>query len=114
MSVENETRQVDDGDVKVLTTFDEETGEVLDAISSETALEIISMLSDGSMVPKDIAERLGTSIQNVRYHLDKMENAGLVETDGFRYSERGREMSFYRVAESPTVIVFGGRAGGDA
>ena len=95
--------------MKILTTFDDETGDVLDAISSETALEIITMLSDGSMVPKTVAERLGTSIQNVRYHLNKMEDAGLVEKDGFRYSERGREMSFYRVSESPTVIVFGGK-----
>jgi len=40
--------------------------------------------------------------------LDKVKDAGLVKTDGFRYSERGRKMSSYRVAESPMVIVFRG------
>ncbi len=96
-----------DEDVNVLTMSDAETGQVLNAVSSETAVSVLSMLSESSKVSKEIAESLDMSVQNVRYHLNKLEDAGLIETDGIRYSERGREMSVYRVAESPTVIVLG-------
>jgi len=91
----------------VLTIEDEETHEVLNSVSSETAREILSSVQESEKAPAELADELGTSTQNVRYHLDNLEDAGLVEVGGFRYSKKGREMSVYRYSENAPVIVIG-------
>jgi len=91
----------------VLTIDDETTRDVLSSVSSETALSILSSVHDEPKIPMDLAEELDTSTQNIRYHLDNLEEAGLVEVGDICYSEKGREMSVYQPAESPSVLIFG-------
>ncbi len=91
----------------VLTIDDDETQDVLNSISSETALLILTSVHDSPKIPIDLADELGTTTQNVRYHLEKLENAGLVEVGDICYSEKGREMSVYQPSESPSALVFG-------
>ena len=108
-------------DRDLLTIEDEEAEEVLNAVASETAREILASVRETESAPAEISERLGTSTQNVRYHLDKLEAAGVVAVAGMKYSEKGREMSVYEVSESPPVVVIGSldegecasRGGGD-
>jgi DNA-binding transcriptional ArsR family regulator len=89
------------------TIDDEETEEVIDSVASETARKILTSVQERAQTPAEISDRLETSTQNVRYHLDKLETAGLIEVGGIRYSEKGREMSVYETTESPPVIVIG-------
>ncbi len=108
------TRRGSGGDTEtqepnILTIDDEETKEVLDSVSSETAREILSSVQESEKTPAALADGLGTSTQNVRYHLDKLEAAGLVEVGGTRYSEKGREMSVYEYSETAPVVVIGVR-----
>lgn len=91
----------------VLTIDDEKTEEVLNSVASETARSVLASVQERGKTPGEISETLDTSTQNIRYHLDKLEAAGLVEVGGMRYSEKGREMSVYEAAESPPVIVIG-------
>lgn len=91
----------------VLTIDDETTREVLSSVSSETALRILSSVHEEPKIPMDLADELDMSTQNVRYHLDNLEEAGLVEVGDICYSEKGREMSVYQPSESPSVLIFG-------
>jgi len=91
----------------VLTIDDERTDEVLSSVSSETAREILTSVHDSPKIPIDLADELGTTTQNVRYHLDKLEEAGLVEVGDICYSEKGREMSVYEPSDAPSMLVFG-------
>jgi predicted transcriptional regulator len=102
-----DTADVEGTEPDVLGIDDEETEEVIDSVASETAREILTSVQKRAQTPAEISDRLGTSTQNVRYHLDKLETAGLIEVGGIRYSEKGREMSVYEPAESPPVIVIG-------
>ncbi|MFP4189280.1 MAG: ArsR/SmtB family transcription factor [Halobacteriales archaeon] len=92
---------------EVLTIDDEKTDEVLSSVSSETAREILTSVHDSPKIPIDLADELGTTTQNVRYHLDNLEEAGLVEVCDICYSEKGREMSVYEPSDSPSMLVFG-------
>jgi hypothetical protein len=47
------------------------------------------------------------SLQNVCYHLDRLQSAGLVEVIGTRYSSKGKEMAIYGLVTNPIVIQFG-------
>jgi DNA-binding transcriptional ArsR family regulator len=91
----------------VLGIGDDGTEEVLNSVASETARDVLASVRDEGKTPAELSERFGTSTQNIRYHLGKLETAGLVEVNGIRYSEKGREMSVYEGADSPPVVVIG-------
>jgi predicted ArsR family transcriptional regulator len=97
----------DESSEEVLTIDDEKTDEILSSVSSETAREILTSVHDSPKIPIDLAEELGTTTQNVRYHLDNLEEAGLVKVGDVCYSEKGREMSVYQPSDSPSMLVFG-------
>jgi DNA-binding transcriptional ArsR family regulator len=109
---ENEEKNENKNETRVITTGDEEMGDVIVSISSETALGILELVHESPKVSTELAKELGMTTQNVRYHLDNLEGAGLVEVGDARYSEKGRSMSVYKPAESPLVLVFGGQADG--
>lgn len=86
------------------------TEAVFGALGSETARSIIAALENGPATASDIADRVGTSLQNVQYHLNNLQEADLVADVGTWYSAKGKEMSVYavtvdclefRLAESP-------------
>ena len=91
----------------VLSLNDDATREVIEALSSETAYEIFRLLNETPATPSRIAEQLGQSVQNVHYHLENLEAAGVIEVTDTCYSEKGREMSVYVVSEDPTLLFLG-------
>ncbi len=104
---ENEQKEEPESNRDVLTIDDEKTDEGLSSVSSETAREILTSVHDSPKIPIDLADELGTTTQNVRYHLDNLEQAGLVEVCDVCYSEKGREMSVYQPSDTPSMLVFG-------
>jgi DNA-binding transcriptional ArsR family regulator len=81
--------------------------DVLDALASDTARRIILTLKDSSGTASDIASSLDVSLQNVCYHLDNLQDAGLIEVIGARYSSKGKEMEIYGFVTNQIVIQFG-------
>lgn len=78
--------------------------EVFGALTSGTARGLLANLHDSPAPPSELAVALGTSVQNVGHHLDRLEAADLVEVVGTRYSEKGAEMDVYAPTGSPLVI----------
>lgn len=99
--------QEDETHTDVLTIDDEETDEVLSSVSSETARQILTSVHDAPKIPIDLAEELDTTTQNIRYHLENLEDAGLIEVTDVCYSEKGREMYVYEPSDAPSMLVFG-------
>ncbi|RLM88616.1 ArsR family transcriptional regulator [Halobellus sp. Atlit-38R] len=89
----------------VVDVADEDAGELVDALSSKTARELFSALHDDPAPPSELARDLDTSVQNVHYHLSKLQSAGVVESVGTRLSEKGNEMTVYGPAADPIVFV---------
>lgn len=95
------------GDFRLL-GFDEETSDVvLDALASETARGILRQLHVEPRTPSELAEIEDLSIQNVTYHLEKLEAADLIKVTETQYSEKGREMNIYGPADEPLVVFVG-------
>ena len=94
-------------DSDVLTIDDDSAGEVLSSVSCETARDILRSVHGSPKIPTELTEEFGTTKQNIRYHLRKLEQAGLIEVGDIRYSEKGRGMSVYEPSDSPSVLVFG-------
>jgi DNA-binding transcriptional ArsR family regulator len=62
----------------------------LEAVASPARLEILSALGDGPRTTQELAQRLGRSRQSLYYHLDMLEQAGLVATEAPAEGERER------------------------
>ena len=97
----------DGGEPRVIGVDSEDAEDLLSALQSETAREVLGALYDDPATPSALAEAADTSIQNVRYHLDKLADADLVEVADTVYSEKGREMNVYAPADRPLVVVAG-------
>ena len=97
----------DDGDPRVIGVDSEDAADLLSALQSDTARAILTALYDDPGTPSNLAERADTSIQNVRYHLQKLEAADLVEVGDTVYSEKGREMNVYVPVSGPLVVFAG-------
>ena len=97
-----------DASPRVIGLDGDDADNLLSALSSGTARNVLSELHDDPDTPSALADRVDTSLQNIQYHLSNMEDAGLVEVIDTIYSEKGREMKVYAPADRPLVMVAGG------
>jgi len=103
-----------DGDVRVLPLEDDEAARLISCLASDTARATLSALHDRSATASELADVVGTSLQNVRHHLENLQDAGLVRVAGTRYSVKGREMTVYAPARDSFVVCVGEPGDADA
>lgn len=94
-------------DPRVVGVDSEDADKLVSALSSETGRNILSTLYEEPATPATIAERVDTSLQNVQYHLEKLEDGNLVDVADTAYSEKGREMKVYAPTAGPLVLFAG-------
>ncbi|WP_135830259.1 ArsR/SmtB family transcription factor [Halorussus halobius] len=97
----------EDGAPRVIGVDSDDADDLLAALQSETARDLLAALYDEPATPSALADEIDTSIQNVRYHLEKLTDADLVEGVDTVYSEKGREMTVYAPAAKPLVVFAG-------
>lgn len=100
-------REAPPAEPRVLGVGEDDADEVLAALSSDTARNLLATLHDDPATPSELADRLDQSLQNTQYHLEKLVDADLVAVCGTQYSEKGREMQVYAPADEPLVLFAG-------
>ena len=93
-----------EGHPRIVDLEGEDADAVFSALSSTTARRIYARLDAKPGTPSDVADAIDSSIQNVRYHLENLEGAGLVEVVDTWYSSRGNEMSVYATTDGPLIV----------
>ena len=94
----------EEGPPRVVDLDGDEAERVFGALSSDTARNIYATIEEQPRTPSDVADAVDSSIQNVRYHLEKLEDAGLIEVVDTWYSSRGNEMDVYAAADGPLIL----------
>lgn len=102
-----DTSGANDGEPRVVGIDSEEADDVLAALSSNTARQLLTALHDEPGTPSDLADRVDTSLQNAQYHLGNLEDADVVRVIDTAYSAKGREMSVYGPTDQPLVVFAG-------
>ncbi|MGM0592230.1 MAG: ArsR/SmtB family transcription factor [Halobacteriota archaeon] len=102
-----DTSAAQDAAPRVIGLDSAEVDDLLSALSSNTARRVLATLHEEPATPSEVADRVDTSLQNVQYHLRKLDDAGLIEVVDTVYSEKGREMKVYAPADRPLVVVAG-------
>ena len=95
-------------DARVLDIEGEAADRAFEVLSSATAREILTAIYEEPRTPPEVRDEVGTSLQNVHYHLERLEDADLIEASGVGYSEKGSEMTIY-APRSEAVVLFAGR-----
>ncbi|MEM0230943.1 MAG: helix-turn-helix domain-containing protein [Candidatus Woesearchaeota archaeon] len=94
------------GEPFVLVSLEEKKlKQIADALSSETAKAIMSLLSERqSATETEISEALNVPISTVHYNLKKLIESGLVVSNEFHYSSKGKEVNHYSLANKYIII----------
>lgn len=94
-------------DPQLVNIDDDAADDVFAALSSDTARAILRALYVEPATASDLADAVETSLQNARYHLDNLMDAGLVEAVDTWYSSRGTEMTVYAPTSDPLIVTAG-------
>lgn len=84
---------------------DDVAEETLSALSPATRRQVYRALFVEPQTTSELAETVDSSIQNVQYHLETLEDAGLIEPIDTVYSGKGNEMTVFAPASDPLVFV---------
>jgi len=101
----------DGGEVRVLPLEDEEAARLINCLTTDTARSTLTALQRESATASELADTVETSLQNVRHHLQRLQDAGLVQVVGTRYSVKGREMKVYGTTNESLVVCVGNGSG---
>lgn len=91
-------------DIIVLEPGDERAQKIGKAISSQTASDILHILRDNPKTASDLTDLLKIPMSTLKYHLDNLLDAGLLEVRETRYSVKGREIKVYGVRDQLLIV----------
>ena len=83
---------------------EKKTGKLAKIITSDTSRNILNYLTEKEDSEQNIAQTLNMPISTVHYHLQKLQEAGLVKVEEFHYSKKGREVNHYKLVNKYIII----------
>jgi DNA-binding transcriptional ArsR family regulator len=91
-------------EVIVLEPGDERAQKIGKAIGSPTANEILHILAEGPKSASDLTEVLNIPMGTLKYHIENLIEAGLIEITETRYSVKGREVKVYALRDQLLIV----------
>ncbi|MFW5991241.1 MAG: winged helix-turn-helix transcriptional regulator [Candidatus Nanoarchaeia archaeon] len=88
----------------LLSLEDDKINNVANAVSNKSGKKILDFLAEGKATESEIAKKLNLAISTVHYNLQQLMKAGLVVADEYHYSEKGREILHYKLANKYIII----------
>ena len=84
---------------------EEKVKKLSQVITNDTCRNILNYLSkEGSATETKISEELKIPLSTVHYNLKQLASSGLVKTNEFHYSKKGKEMIHYKLANKYIII----------
>jgi DNA-binding transcriptional ArsR family regulator len=91
-------------EVIVLEPGDERAQKIGKAIASPTANEVLHILAGGPKTASDLTEILDIPMGTLKYHIENLLEAGLIEITETRYSVKGREVKVYALRDQLLIV----------
>ncbi|MBD3354486.1 helix-turn-helix domain-containing protein [Candidatus Woesearchaeota archaeon] len=73
-------------------------------IANKTCRKILDYLADKEATESELAEKLDIPISTVHYNIKQLQKAGLVAAEEYHYSEKGKEVNHYKLANKYIII----------
>jgi DNA-binding transcriptional ArsR family regulator len=90
--------------VVLLEPGDERAQKIAKAMGSQTASDILQLLSEGQKSLTDITERLAIPMTTAKYHVENLLDAGLISVAETKYSVKGREVKLYSLTNQLLIV----------
>jgi DNA-binding transcriptional ArsR family regulator len=74
------------------------------AITNESCRKILDYLADKEATESELSETLEIPLSTVHYNLKQLMDSGLVSSEEYHYSEKGKEVNHYRLANKYIII----------
>ncbi|NYT05469.1 MAG: helix-turn-helix transcriptional regulator [Methanomicrobiales archaeon] len=91
-------------DVIVLEPGDERAQKIARAMASQTAADVLAVLKNGEHTSSEIAEALAIPMTTVKYHLENLMEAGMIDIVRTRWSKKGREVKIYGLRDQLVIV----------
>jgi DNA-binding transcriptional ArsR family regulator len=88
----------------LLSLDDSKIKKIANVVSNDSCRKILDYLSNKEATESELAENLQIPISTVHYNLQQLMEAGLIVVDEFHYSEKGREVNHYKLANKYIII----------
>jgi DNA-binding transcriptional ArsR family regulator len=83
---------------------DDKTKKVANVVSNESCRKILDYLAEHEGTESGISKELDIPISTVHYNLSQLMETGLVIADEYHYSEKGKEVNHYKIANKYIII----------
>ena len=77
---------------------------IAQVISNDTCRKLLDTLADKEETETELAQKLGIPLSTVHYNLQQLMEAGLVISETFHYSVKGKEVAHYKLANKYIII----------
>ncbi len=88
----------------LLSMEDEKIKKISNVISNGSCRKILGYLSNKEATESELAQKLDIPISTVHYNLQQLMETGLIESKEFHYSEKGKEVNHYNLANKYIII----------
>jgi len=88
----------------LLSLEDSKAKKVANIVSNDSCRKILDYLAEHEATESELAEKLDVPISTVHYNLQQLMESGLIATEEFHYSQKGKEVSHYKLANKYIII----------
>lgn len=91
--------------IKILATDDEKIKSFGELFTNDSSREILQLLFNEEMTANQIAQKTNISLQLVKYHLNKLQDLGIVKISKVEKNSKSQDMKVYSATKFSIVIV---------
>ena len=91
--------------IKILATDDEKIKSFGELFTNDSSREILQLLFNEEMTANQIAQKTDISLQLVKYHLNKLQDLGVVKISKVEKNSKSQDMKVYSATKFSIVIV---------
>lgn len=91
--------------IKILATDDEKIKSFGEILSNDSSREILQLLFNDELTASQIAQKSDVSLQLVKYHLNKLQDLGVVKVSKIEKNSKSQDMKIYTASKFSIVIV---------
>ncbi len=91
--------------IKILATDDEKIKSFGEIFTNDSSREILQLLFNDDLTATQIAQKSDVSLQLVKYHLNKLQDLGVVKISKVEKNSKSQDMKIYTASKFSLVIV---------
>ena len=91
--------------IKILATDDEKIKSFGELFTNDSSRKILQLLFNEELTATQIAQKTDTSLQLVKYHLNKLQSLGIVKISRIEKNSKSQDMKIYSATKFSIIIV---------